>query len=347
MPKYEVTSNMGAALKNLRIQKNIKAIDVARAINKTGAYISKLEKGVLNTIETKDLYKIIEFLSHDTEEIDETLSSLLKNTNLKFSKAESRKEEWILNLDYFYRHMPVPKEYSEYVANKLKELDISIEQLVMYINSNIDLYNDDTFSTELLDSSEKNHWYFNNGYSYIVVEVEPENIKHIIYDKNATSNYSLLLCILVSLFRLEKTPKDEAYEKAKERLHEYKILSLSEKTDIMNTYDNLEKMHTVLDQRNNKRLPEADRKLYTQLYDFTQRCCSFADIHDMNYVNNKLSMLLSNLIHDPILFMGFIGVDLSQLQDCDIQIKKDFVRAVQELVTEYSIKEISKSDDLI
>lgn len=347
MPKYQVTQSMGTALKNLRIQKNIKAIDVAHAIDKTGAYISKLEKGTLNTIETKDLYKIIEFLSRDNAEVDETLSLLLKSTSLKFSKAESIKEEWILNLDYFYRRIPVPEEYSEYAENKLKELDLSIEQLVTYINSNIDLYNDDNFSTDLLESSEKNHWYFNNGYSYIVVEVEPKDIRDILYNKQTTANYSLFLCILVSLFRLDKMSQDQAYEKATQKLHEYKIFSLSEKADIMNAYDNLEKMHTVLDQRDNERLPAADRKLYTQLYDFTQKCHSFADIHDINYVNNKLSTLLSNLTHDPILFMGFIGIDLSQLQNCDIQIKKDFVKAVQELVTEYSIKEISKFDDLI
>ena len=64
MPRFIVTPEMGIALKNLRIQKNVKAIDVAKSISKTGAYISKLEKGVLNTFDDNVLLNIIRNLSN-------------------------------------------------------------------------------------------------------------------------------------------------------------------------------------------------------------------------------------------------------------------------------------------
>ncbi|WP_418752459.1 helix-turn-helix domain-containing protein [Frisingicoccus sp.] len=347
MPKFNVTQNMGAALRNLRIRQNVKAIDVAKAINKTGAYISKLEKGTLNTISEEDLITIINTLSTTQEDFYKNIELLLSDTSMEYSEEESQNEEWKLNLELFYQRFSVPEEYITIAKKKMNELSISIKELTDYINSNFDLYNDERLSKEDLDNAEKNHWYFNNGTSFIVVHMDESDIYKVLNGKDISTNYSMLLCILVSLLRLEKTPYNEAYSIARKTLADLKILTLSEKEAIMQAYDQRDKMHSIIDQRNNENLPEADRKLLNSLYTFIEKTNSFAQIHSINYVNERMDSMIENLTNDPILFMGYIGVDLSKLKDCDIKLKREFVNAIKELINEYSIKTPKNDQELI
>ena len=89
MPKYPVTKNMGAALRNLRQQRKVKAVDLAKSINKTGAYISKLEKGDLNLDESVKKFeegmKISKECSKILEEAEHKITILTKDSegNLK------------------------------------------------------------------------------------------------------------------------------------------------------------------------------------------------------------------------------------------------------------------------
>lgn len=346
MPKFTVTKYMGACLKTLRIKKNIKAIEIAKHIRKTGAYISKLENGVLNTIEDKDLYNIIRYLSSNDQETDETLTLILQDSTLTYSKKESEQEEWILNLEYFYRKIPVPIEYINFVNDKLSKNDITIDMLISYINENHDLYNNPDFSKEQLDNSEKNHWYFNNGKSFTVMDLSKDKVTTILNNRNVSANYATLFCILLSLYRLEDNSVEDSYHSAHIKLQEFNILFLSEKIERMNSYPNLNQKHTILDQRENENLPEHDRKLLNQLYEFTEQCHTFAELHDTNYVNKKLETLITNFRNDPILIMGCMGIDLSALKDCNITIKKEFVHEIQHLVKDYSTKS-GITDELI
>ena len=339
MPKFIVTPDMGTALKSLRMQRNIKAITVAKKIGKTGAFISKLENATLNTVDREDFINIIRALSNNEDEFNEAIDLLLKDAPVKYSKAESEEEEWSLNLDYFYRKISIPNSYRKLVQEKINALGISLTDLTNYINSNADLYNDESYSNELLDKAEKNYWHFNNGHSFIVVDVDQDTIEKIIYsDEVLSANYSILVCILISLLRLEKHSQDDAYREAHKILADLKIQTLSEKEAIMQAYDQENTMHNILDQKDNEYLPEEDRQMLTALCDFVSKITSFAQIHSVNYANKKISVMLENLIKDPILFMGYIGVDLSKLKDCDFEIKKEFVSAVSKLVDEYSMK---------
>lgn len=348
MPKYAVTQNMGAALKSLRIRQGKKAIDVANSIGKTGAYISKLENATLKTIQEKDLINIIKTLSSDKDEFSNNIELLLSNTLPQYSKEEAEDKEWKLNLELFYQKFSIPDQYLTLVKEKMSALNITSKELTDYINSNSDLYNNESFTKEQLDAADKNHWYFNDGNSFIVINIKEKDLEKVLSnDKNIQVNYSMLLCILVSLFRLEKLPHDEAYKKAYKILSDLQILTISEKISIMRSYDKSNKMHTILDQRGNERLPESDRKLLTSLYDFVKKTNSFAQIHSIDYVNKKMDTMISNLDKDPILFMGYIGVDLERMKDCDISIKREFINAIKDLIDEYSIRKPKSDEELI
>ncbi|MCR5836914.1 MAG: helix-turn-helix transcriptional regulator [Lachnospiraceae bacterium] len=347
MPRYTVTNQMSSMLRALRTRKNIKAIDIANKIGKTGAYISKLEKGVLNTIESNDFFNIISILTDKDDDINDIISNILRDSKLNYSKEESSKEEWLLNLDYIYRIICVPKTYSHYISTYMAENNIKIELLVDFINSNQDLYNNDDIPNSSLDSAEKNYWYFNEGHSFIVMSVTINQIQKILNNKDTSANYSLLRCILFAIYRLTNYEEKKAYSKAHEKLLEMNIITLEEKIDIMNTYEDLEKMHTVLDQRDNKNLPEIDRQLYRNLHTIVQICNSFSELHDPKYTNEKISCLANNMEIDPILVMGLFGVDLTPLKDIDIKLKRDFVNEFRSLVTKYENIQSKTNDELI
>lgn len=339
MPKYTVTPNMGSALRNLRQNRNIKAIDVAKKINKTGAYISKLEKGLLNTIAEKDLIGIIRAVSNSEEEFNEAIDILFQDTTKIYSDEEIKHEEWLMNMDLFYRKIPIPPEYINLIKEKMEKSNITIKELVEYINANYELYNDETLPNEVIEHAEKNHWIFNNGRPFIVLELSEDVVSDVLTGKAKSTNYSLFACLLLTLYRFEKLSNAEAYEATNKTLAELKIFTLKEKEEILQTYDNIQNMHTILDHRENPNLSESDRKLFTSLYEFVKQIQIFSEMYDTDYSCEKIDVMLKNITNDPVLFMGYIGIDLTRLQDCDFQIKKDFVNAIKALVDEYSVRE--------
>lgn len=338
MPKYEVTEQLSSAIRTVRLQRSIKAIDVAKEIGKTSAYISQLENGSLKTIKSEDLYSIILFLSKDKDHLEETLVSLLSNANLNYSKEESEQEEWILNFDYFYRKFNIPSSYINYVKKFMDSNNITTKKLTDYINKNSDLHDDPSLPNELINSSEKNHWYFNNGNPFIIMSIKPNEIDNILKKEKKIANYSLLLCILISLYKITGVPKEIAYSTAKEELKSFNIYTIYEKNKMMSDYSKLDKMHTILDQRENELLPLEDRKLYQKLFELVDFFVHFAEIYDNKYLIEKLSVMLSNAQNDPVLLAGFIGIDLSKLESSDFSIKKEFVKETQLLAEKMSNK---------
>ena len=336
MPKYEVTEQLSSAIRTVRLQNNIKATDVAREIGKTSAFISKLENGSLKTIKSEDLHNIVIFLSKDDDRLDDIFISLLSSANLNYTKKESEQEEWILNLDYFYRKFNIPVAYVNYVNEYMDSHNISVPTLTKYINKNSDLYDNPSLSDTLIHSSEKNHWYFNNGNSYIVMDVKDEDIDKILNKTKKVANYSLLLCIVFSLYKLTGIERTDASKKAKETLRSFNIYTIYEKNQKMSDYSRLNNMHSILDQRENEMLPIEDRKLYQKLFELVNFFAHFAEVYDNDYLIKKLSVFLSNAKADPVLLTAFMGIDLSKLKSVDYSIKKDFINQTNSLIDETS-----------
>lgn len=332
---------MGAALKNLRQKRKVKAIDLAKAINKTGAYISKLEKGDLNTIDCDDFITIIRTMSQDKEEFVEAIESLLKDTSMKYSKEESFNEEWKLNLDYFYRLLPIKDEYRSLVKSKMDALNLSSTELSSYINSNYDIYNDEALNKNDLDKTPRNKWIFNNGYSYVLMEISAKDIDKILKEDSKESCYGYLFCILMSLYRLEKVEKDKAYSQTFNDLEKMHILTLRDTEDIMQTYSEEKKISDLLAQRNNDNLPTENRVLLTALNDFVEHIFSFSVIN-ITYTNEKIEQLNTSLDNDPILTLKLLGTDILPLKDKPTKLKKEFFNALEDLIKEYSSREIEE-----
>ena len=62
MPRAIVTPELAETLRGIRLQNKIQAKSLAAYIGKSPAFISKLESGNIQTIDTKELYSILQFI---------------------------------------------------------------------------------------------------------------------------------------------------------------------------------------------------------------------------------------------------------------------------------------------
>ena len=61
MPRAVVTPELTEILRSIRLQNKIQAKLLAEHIGKSPAYISKLESGNIQTIDTRELYMILQY----------------------------------------------------------------------------------------------------------------------------------------------------------------------------------------------------------------------------------------------------------------------------------------------
>ncbi len=331
MAKLTVTENLGLCLKNLRIKYNVKAIDVSKHINKSGAYVTKLEKAEIKSIDKDELLDIVNFISHnDKEDVNKVIEQILNECNLQFSKEEIEQEEWMMNFDTVLRKIPIPSSLIDFLNLKFKELSLSAEEVAYYINSNHDLYSDNNiFLYGDISSHPKNVWIFNNGESYIIMDVNKDTIDNILIGKTDSCNYVTMQAIVLTIYKKMDYSLDKAYAETFNKLNEFKFYSLIEKKRIHSSADTKQDI--------NKYLSEFEIKNMNMIRNILHHIKLFSDF-DLKYANSKLENLNNNFENDVSLTLAFLGVDISKLKDFDISIKREFIKEVTELVNEYSTR---------
>lgn len=332
MAKLTVTENLGSCLKNLRIKYNIKAIDVSKYINKSGAYITKLEKAEIKSIDMDELLKILAFITqnNDDDDVNKVIEKILNECNLQYSKEEAEEEEWMMNFDTVVREIPIPIALKDFLNHKLNELSLSTDELSNYINSNFDLYDDNNvFLYGDISNQPRNLWIFNNGKSYIIMHLEKKTIDSILSGERDCCNYVTMQSIVLTIFKKMNYSVDEAYKETYNKLNEFKFYSLTQKKRILSAHD-AEKDIT-------KYLNEFETNNLTIINNIIHHIKFFSDIN-LKYTNSKLEKLNKNFEIDPSLTMAFLGIDISKLKKIDVETKREFIKEVNNLINEYSIK---------
>ena len=136
MAKVIVDRGLADVIRSLRIQNSIAAKDLAVELGKSRSYVSKLENGSIQTIDSDELEKCLRFISHENE-IDEVLEQVYKTVSIKFSRNEIENMLWLYNFDTVYRRIPIPEGFASTYSKLLLDHDITIERLAEAINSNV------------------------------------------------------------------------------------------------------------------------------------------------------------------------------------------------------------------
>ena len=172
MAKIIVTKELAETLKTLRIQNGIKSNELATKINKSPAYITKLEKGAIQTLKEEEFDKILGYILKDLSNSDEVAETLYSSLKIKYSDEEIERQLWFNNFDTVVRLIPLPIELIEEINKMIEECSINKEYLLKMINSNQFLSDEEINNAmlKLADIFEK------NGDKYIdefPISVEP------------------------------------------------------------------------------------------------------------------------------------------------------------------------------
>lgn len=323
------------ALKQFRTSHNIKAKDVADKLAKTPAYISKLENNDLSKIDLKVLIQYISFVAQDNpREIDDFFNTFLKAYDINLSKEDIEENIKRQNFDEVIRKLSLTdnvKNFLIFVNKIMQENNISVDKIVREINSNSDI------TPEIIkkaDIQKYNMWQLINNDSYIIFNVKEEEIRNILEcQENTFCNYVTLEVIAYSLFKLSGIAKDEAREKAREMLKQYRIFTLKEKDEIRQkrkSYEKLEDLFAETDVEN--------VKLINQLI---QKFVNLSNL-DIAYANKVLSVILKNMDADISLAVAIMKYDISELQTKSTKQKSEFLKEFSSLINKYKMQEDEK-----
>lgn len=334
--RLHIDEEFGLQLKDFRNQYQVKAKDVAAYMEKSAAYISKLEKGEIRQIDKDEFVKMVNYISSSENGYQLFCERIIGTMN-----PDALERSTIANnFDWIDRILPVPEEYSIYIKKKIIEDNISFEELADYINKNDDL--DNKFLQEHkidLVSAEKNIWmpYYEADSktmrrNYIVAKISAKEIEDIVERKENKTTYLYLYIILYHIYKLrelkkhlilEESTRTNIKRKTNNKLNELKIYTLSDKAMAISQANNETELKTVLnsfDLKNQELMNELIRGIY------------YLSEQDVEYTNSKLEGVIANLRNDPSFSLAYMALPLDKIFALQPKVKRDFLDRVNELI---------------
>ncbi|MGF7050110.1 transcriptional regulator with XRE-family HTH domain [Paenibacillus sp. DS2015] len=327
MPKVKLTEELSKAIKNTRNDKGVKASDLAAHIDRSLAYISKLENHNAEFVDLEVLYNIFEFLMGKTEDFLEYIQPLLEKTTIELTPDEIKEQEWIQVFDLEYRRIPISDSLITFIKEMLKKLGLTSNQVILKMNKNEELsyrniLQQKTNSLIYERSKEKST-------SYIVFDLKETLLEDILNKKISNINYITMEGIVRTLYKLHDLSVDEASEKAVSTLNEHKFFSLYEKKELLREKINGEELDMVL--------TEFDKMNITVVNTIMKHLKMLSD-WNIDYANQKLKNLEESFAIDPSFILAVIGSEFFKLTNLDKEEKKSFLSDLSALIDKHSDK---------
>lgn len=339
--KIRLNELIGLQLKEFRTQYQVKGKDVAEHINKSPAYVSKLEKGQIQQIDKKELVEITNFITKSDDGYNLFCEKRVAEANVK----DLDNDIFFLNFDLIDRQIPISSELVSAIKSKMEEAEISSEGLAAYINQNEDLTPDFLYEHKI-DSNivEKNIWIpyreadsIEHPHSMIFLEYSAERIEKLINNEINKCEYMFPFAIMYHLLKLSYKRMghvinddiiSECKIKAEEFLLEYKCYSLAVQarfSEQVSTEDEYMKLLNNTDINNMEYMSE----IMSKIIFLTQR--------DVVYTNEKLKMIVDNFNECDITFpLAFMATSLLEIKDLQSSLKRQFLDEVKSLVHKYA-----------
>lgn len=333
MSRTIVTPELAETLRAIRLKNNISAKSLASHINKSPAYITKLEKCGLKSIDNKLIDEILKFIISDDLEGEKIAEEIYSSLKLRYNKREIAEQLWFLNYDTVLRMIPVPSKLIDFFYDKIKGNKIEIPYLLSRINSNEALSEE-----EIKDESiEFNNWYSfkNDGVQSIKIKLDFNQVNEILNKTVTVAPYVVIFCILFYILKIEKfgdTVKisgkvnQDLMDETTNILNKFKFYSLVEKNNIIanaETEEQLKELLSSFDYENQEILSKI-------LSEF-----KFASEVAVDITNKRLNEFESNLRWDIWFMLRIVSLDYKGLSETSTTLKKDFINEVDELIERY------------
>ena len=328
MPKVVVDKKLADTLKAMRLERNFPAKELAEKWGKTASYVSKLENGIVKSIDYQELIKCLRIIVGKSS--DEYIDELVKTVNYKFSTSEIKEFLWMDNFDMVFRRIPVSDDYISCIKNMMEENGITITRLVDQINTN-------EFLPIALREDEKkptNIWLHDAGGTYIKMSVDSSTLESMLSKKQKKQNYVFLLATTLYLFRLIDYASIETYainsdqyaelhKKAKDFLETYKIYTSFRKQEVISQAHSSQEIEEKLSQHDKENL-----KIVQDVY---AGIAFFSDF-DVESANALLKQFNTNMQWDSPFIMAIAGMPFSELDNCSHRIKQDIINQIKKIL---------------
>lgn len=329
MAKLNLTKEIASYLKETRLETNVSAKAMAEHIDKSPAYITKLEKGEIQTIDMDMLFSYLS-LCYDNDEtkITESFDYIYKTFKISVysSDEEIQSREAYENFDKVNRKIPLSNDLKKEILSRIESSGYDLHQIVDTINQNNDV-------PELKNRLDiiPNKWYYSNGASSILLQFDYDDIVYILNTPDTSCNYITVQSILYTIGRLNGLSPVQAMNDAYQTMTKFKFYSISER----HKYLNQDEYATKHDIDNRKKI-NVLLSILTTLSD-----------QNVSLANIQIDRIINNLKMDIGFAFTFMSLDLSKLKNVTRNTKKDFLLEVKKLIDRYADKsDIDMFEDL-
>ena len=338
MPKAKVTRELSDTLKSIRLNNRIQAQSVAKHINKSPAYISKLENNEIKSIDTDELSDILHFITNEPSG-SKSVEQIYKSLHVRLTNEEIEKQVWFTNFDTMIRQIPIPSELVDYTNNLLAASKISRSYLLNRINANEALTERE--KEELLP--DYNQWFYieeneSSFKSSIKIKLSLSELNNILDKRTDMSSYMFLFCILFytkkiilykDLISLNNDQYLSLYDDTLKDLNSFKFFSISAKSRLLENSDiksdsDMERILNSFDKENLKYIFE----ILSQF--------SFVSQYNIKLANSQLSKFATNLNWDLGFMLKLMSMNFSMLKETSVSNKKELLKEINNLLHKYN-----------
>lgn len=337
MPKTLVTPELAATLKTVRTQKGIQAKDLAKHIERSNAYITKLEKAELKYIDNDLLDKIFAYLLGDDLDNDTIAKKIHEIQNPQTSNEEAlEKQMWFLNFDTVLRRIPIPEKLISFIVEKINSNHIDRNILLNRINAN-EALTDDQINDENI---EFNRWFsFNLGdlkTNRIKIKLSEQRFNAILDKEDLFSPYIFVFCILLYVLKIEKygnrtkitfDENTELMDLTTQLLNEYRFYSLIEKNKLIASAENQEQINEIWNSFDTE-----NQEIISDILTGFQ----YASELDIANTNPRLKGFSENMHWDLWFMLKLVSFNFASLDDLSTTIKKELLTEIEELIQKYN-----------
>lgn len=335
MAKVLITKELADTLKSIRLQNNIRSKDLAEKINKSPAYITKLEKCEIQTISFEELTKIFTCIVSTDGSMEETMKEVYNSLKFKYTDKEISEQIWFSNYDTVQRRIPIPDSLIDEINKILHINNIPIKYLLNRINSNESLSDDDKAN----DDIPYNQWYSPEGKAKgaqsIKIKMSIDTLEDILNKSIDVTNYICMLSIVFYLLKIERfnektdiLPDEETdvMEEAIAFLSKHKFYSLTSKDEALSKASSHEEQLELL--------TSFDKKNY-ELVNSILRKIKYMSNDDIKIANKCLEEFHNNLNWNLGFTFKMLSLPFYELGDKHYTIKKEFINDVETLLQKY------------
>ena len=339
MPKIKFSDFLGAQLKEFRMQYKKKAVDVAKYMDKSPAYISKLEKGQIQQIEKKELVKMANFITG----VEDGYIIFCEKIAQNIDADELEKEIWYLNFDLMERQLPITEAVIKLIKENMANLNVSPTELANYINENEDLGKDFFAEHDINpETVDKNVWLpyreadsAEVRRSFIYINYDEKRIEDFIEGKIDKCEYMFPYVMLYHLLKIYyklngDVHNDKMIDTCKQETEE--ILLSNKFYSISVQYSMRKKMETEEEYQN--ALSKFDLENKGLISRFLNEI-NFLSNYDVKYTNERLEKIVDNFDGDPSFALGFMSLPLFKLKDLSSTRKREFLKEINENIKRY------------